>query len=116
MDIGIIDALKLSIESVKTWTTKNINKIIPKCTHITLLATNWIVDASLCYQDVNLSYVTATSMVNLQPDQEQLVEWQDDGLAFTTYSYNGKVRIYAVGGKPTKDYVIQAVIQEVIEV
>lgn len=114
--LSFIDALRVVTESIKAWTNNNIQLAIPKYTTITLLSSNWIGDKSPYYQDITLSCVTETSMVNLQPNQDQLAIWQDDGLAFTTYSSHGNVRVFVVGGMPTEDYIVQATVQEVIEV
>lgn len=114
--MNILQALETTIKSIKEWTLKNIQNAAPKYTTISLLAENWVADSLLYYQDVALSCVTETSMVNLQPSQTQLATWQDDGLAFTTYSSNGSVRVYVIGGLPTEDYIVQITIQEVIEV
>ena len=115
-NISIMEALKKVAESIKAWTLKNIQNTIPKYTTISLLAENWIADSLLYYQDIALDCVTENSMVNLQPNQMQLASWQDDGLAFTTYSSDGSVRVYVIGGLPEEDYIVQATIQEVIEV
>ena len=102
---------------VDTYATKTeLQNYIPKLTSITLTAANWTASNSIYYQDIALSCVTATSMVSLQPTPVQLASWQDDGFAFTTYSANGSVSVYVTGGKPTEDYTVQVIVQEVMEV
>jgi hypothetical protein len=109
--ISFMEALRIMTEAIKSWT----ESMLPKYTTISLPAANWIGDISPYYQDVELSCVTANSIVNLQPDQFQLASWQDDGLAFTTHSSDGSVRIYVSGGLPTEDYAVQVTVQKVLD-
>lgn len=88
----------------------NISAII---TTATLTSANWEGAASPYSQILESSYFTANSMVDLQPTPEQLAEWQDDGLAFTTSNDNGVVMVYVTGGKPTADITVQIKVQEV---
>lgn len=89
---------------------------IPKLTTITLKTASWSGNTSLYSQEIELSCATETSMVNLQPTPSQLASWQDEGFAFTTYSHNGSVSVYVTGGKPTEDYTLQVIVQNVLEV
>lgn len=109
--ISVIEALRIMTEHIKEWT----QSMLPKYATISLLAENWIGDTSPYYQDIELSCVTETSIVNLQPDQFQLASWQDDGFAFTTHSSNGSVRVYISGGLPTENYNVQVTVQEVVD-
>lgn len=88
-----------------------LQSLLPKVTTITLTS-NWVGDASPYYQDIALSCVTETSIVDLQPTPEQLNSWQDDGIAFTTLSGNGTVRVYVAGGKPSSAISVQVRVQE----
>ena len=89
-----------------------LQSMLPKVTTITLTS-NWVGDASPYYQDIALSCVTETSIVDLQPTPERLNSWQDDGIAFTTLSGNGTVRVYVAGGKPSSAISVQVRVQEV---
>lgn len=89
-----------------------LQSMLPKVTTITLTS-NWVGDVSPYYQDIALSCVTETSIVDLQPTPEQLNSWQDDGIAFTTLSGNGTVRVYVAGGKPSSTISVQVRVQEV---
>lgn len=89
-----------------------LQSLLPKVTTIALTS-NWVGDASPYYQDIALSCVTETSIVDLQPTPEQLNSWQDDGIAFTTLSGNGTVRVYVAGGKPSSAISVQVRVQEV---
>lgn len=93
-------------------TISMLQSMLPKVTTITLTS-NWVGDASPYYQDIALSCVTETSIVDLQPTPEQLNSWQDDGIAFTTLSGNGTVRVYVAGGKPSSAISVQIRVQEV---
>lgn len=90
-----------------------LQNMLPKVTTITLSKT-WGGSSSPYYQDVALSCVTETSVVDLQPTPTQLAQWQDDGLAFTTQSGNGTVRVYVAGGLPSAAISIQVKVQEVV--
>nr|DAF55391.1 MAG TPA: hypothetical protein [virus sp. ctoC338] len=92
-----------------------LQSMLPKVTTINLVA-GWGGNSSPYYQDVTLSCCTETSVVDLQPTPAQLASWQDEGLAFTTQSGNGIVRVYVAGGKPSGAISIQVKVQEVVEV
>jgi hypothetical protein len=109
--ISIMEAFRIMTESIKVWT----ESMLPKYATISLPAANWIGDASPYYQDVELSCVTESSIVNIQPDQLQLAAWQDECFAFTTLSSNGSVRVYVSGGLPTEDYTVQVTVQKVVD-
>lgn len=96
-------------------TIASLQALLPKVTSITL-GTSWNGNASPYYQDVALSCCTATSVVDIQPTYTQLADWQDDGLAFTTLSSDGSVRVYVVGGMPTETITVQVKVQEVVVV
>lgn len=81
---------------------------------ITLLATNWVGDASPYSQVVAIDGVTEYSQVNLTPGVEQLAIFHEKDLTFVTENENGVVTVYAIGDKPTNDYTIQANIMEVV--
>lgn len=93
-------------------TLEYVKKLLPKVTSITL-GTTWSGSASPYYQDVALAPATETSMVTLQPTPEQLATWQDEGLAFTTLSGDGTVRVYVAGSLPSEAITVQVMVQEV---
>lgn len=93
-----------------------IQALLPKVTNITLSAVSWNGDAAPYYQDITSSYVTQTSKVDIQPTAEQLAEWQSEGLAFSTLSFDGSFRVYVSDVKPTVDYTVQVTMQEMVEV
>lgn len=80
---------------------------------VTLLASEWVGDASPYSQVVTIAGVTANSLVDLQPSVEQLEIFHEKDLAFTTENDDGVVTVYAVGDKPQNDYTIQVTVMEV---
>ena len=62
---------------------------------------------------VNISGVTSTSKIDLQPTAAQLVELQDAEITLIAENNNGVITIYALNSKPTKDYTMQVLITEV---
>lgn len=93
-----------------------IQALLPKVTNITLSASAWSGSTAPYHQDITSSYVTQTSKVDIQPTAEQLAEWQNDGLAFSTLSFDGSFRVYVSDVKPTVDYTVQVTMQEMVEV
>lgn len=89
---------------------------MPKITTITLSENNWVFSANYYYQEVALGCCTPTSKVDLQPTYSQLATWQDDGLAFTTQSRDGIVRVWAIPDAPREDITVQVSVQEIMEV
>lgn len=101
---------------VDTYATKTeLQNLLPKVTSITL-GTTWGGTSSPYYQDIALPCVTETSMVDLQPTPDQLASWQDEGLAFTTLSGSGTVRVYVTGGLPTSAITVQVKVQGVLTI
>lgn len=92
------------------------NFCLPKIRSITLTENNWVFSANYYYQDVPVGACTPTSKVDLQPTYSQLATWQDDGLAFTTQSKDGIVRVWAIPDAPREDITVQISVQEVLGV
>lgn len=80
---------------------------------IELLAANWVGSDTPYSQIVNIAGVTENSQVDLTPDVEQLSIFYEKDLTFVTENDGGVVTVYAIGQKPTNDYVIQVTITEV---
>lgn len=80
---------------------------------VTLLAENWVGEASPYSQIVTIDGVTKYSQVDLTPSAEQLVIFFDKELTFTTANDNGVVTVYAIGQKPLNDYTMQVTLKEV---
>ena len=90
------------------------NKFAKNINSVTLLSDNWVGDASPYSQVVEINGVTPYSKVDLQPSVEQLTIFYEKDLAFVTENENGVVTVFCVGQKPVNDYVIQAVVTEVV--
>lgn len=84
-----------------------------KVTEIDLPASGWKGGESPYSQVVTVDGVSVNSKVDLQPSVEQLTEFHELDLAFTTENDAGVVTVYAVGDKPDKDYTVQVTILEV---
>ena len=85
-----------------------------KLTEVTLLASEWKGGESPYFQVVDVEGVSVNSLVNLQPSVEQLEIFHDKDIAFTTENNGGTVTVFAIGDKPSNDYIIQATIMEVV--
>lgn len=80
---------------------------------VELLAANWVGEGSLYSQVVPVYGVTPNSQVDLTPSVEQLAIFHDKDLALVAENEDGVVTVYAIGQKPTNDYLIQVTITEV---
>ena len=85
----------------------------PKSANITLLATDWVGEVSPYSQVVNISGVTPTSKIDLQPTAAQLVELQDAEITLMAENNNGTTTIYALNKKPTINLTMQVLITEI---
>lgn len=81
--------------------------------NISLLAANWVGNASPYSQIVTIDGVTPYSQVDLTPSVEQLAIFHDKDLAFVAENEDGVVTVYSIGDKPANDYTIQVTIKEV---
>ena len=82
-------------------------------TSVTLLASAWIGESSPYSQVVTIPDSTAYTKVDLQPSVEQLDIFHEKDLAFVVENDAGAITVYAIGDKPTNDYIIQATVTEV---
>lgn len=83
---------------------------------VTLLASAWQGSASPYSQIVAINGATVNSKIDLQPTAEQTEELQDEDIAFVAENNSGIITVYALNGKPTVDYVLQAQLTEVASV
>lgn len=104
--MGIMRTLTINGE------TYSVTPVVPT-TSVTLLANAWVYDGDYYSQIVEVPGVTAHTKVDLQPTPEQLVEFHNKVLGFTTKNVNGVVTVSAVGDKPSDDHVIQTTLTEV---
>ena len=80
---------------------------------VSLPATAWEGSDRLWHQVVTIDGTTEYSQVDLTPSAEQLTVFHEKDIAFTTENEDGIVTVFAIGDKPSNDYVIQATITEV---
>jgi hypothetical protein len=67
------------------------------------------------YQVVTIqnAIITNKSKVDLQPSPEQLVDFHDKDIAFTTVNEDGQVRVCVIGQRPMDDYTMKVTVTEV---
>ena len=80
---------------------------------VNLLANKWVGEGSLHSQVVPVYGVTPNSQVDLTPSVQQLAIFHEKDLALVAENEDGVVTVYAIGQKPTNDYMIQVTITEV---
>lgn len=80
---------------------------------VELLADKWVGEGNLYSQVVPVYGATPNSQVDLTPSVEQLAIFHDKDLALVAENEDGVVTIYAIGQRPTSDYMIQVTITEV---
>lgn len=103
-----------SLESGTGGTGGTGTTVSARISEIVLIASKWVGASSPYSQIVTVEGVTENSQVDLTPSAAQLsVFWEKD-LTFVTENENGVVTVYAIGQKPTSDYIIQCTITEVI--
>lgn len=81
---------------------------------VSLPSSAWSGSGSTYTQEVTINGITERSIINLQPSPEQLVELQDAEIALMIVNNNGIATAYAMNYKPTKDYEMQVLITEVV--
>ena len=90
------------------------NRFAKNINSVTLLSNNWTGEASPYSQVVDMVGITPYSKVDLQPSAEQLTIFHEKDLTFVTENENGVLTVFCIGQKPINDYIIQAVITEVV--
>lgn len=106
--------------NVKVWinTSESTNGadvvyVLPRIANIALSAANWVGDSEPYSQPVKVTSVTACSKVDLQPTAQQIVDLQNAETSLMIENDGGVLTCYAIGVKPTVDYNIDVLIQEV---
>ena len=87
--------------------------VLPRITTISLLADNWAGSSEPYSQVVEVNTVTSATKIDLQPTALQVVELQNAETSLMVENNGGVVTCYAIGNKPTVDYTMQVLLQEV---
>ena len=87
--------------------------VLPRIATVTLSKSAWNGNSEPYSQAVNIATATATSKVDLQPTAQQIVALQNSETSLMIENNNGAFTCYAIGSKPTQDYTMQVLIQEV---
>ena len=91
--------------------------ILPKSISVTIYPDKWVqASDDRWYQVVTVdnTIVTSHSKVDLQPSAEQLYVFHNKDLAFVTENKNGVVSVFCIGQVPTNEYIIRAIVTDVI--
>lgn len=87
--------------------------VLPRVATITLAADSWSGSSDPYSQSVEIATVTTASKVDLQPTAQQIVSLQNAEISLMIENNGGVLTCYAIGNKPTVDYTMQVLIQEV---
>lgn len=87
--------------------------VLPRVSTISLPASAWSGTKEPYSQVVEISTATASSKIDLQPSAQQIVDLQNAEISLMIGNDGGILTCYAIGNKPTVDYTMQVLIQEV---
>ena len=87
--------------------------VLPRISTITLNASAWSGSSEPYSQQIDIATVTTASKIDLQPTAQQIVSLQNEETSLMVENNGGVVTCYAIGNKPTVDYTMQVLIQEV---
>lgn len=104
--------------NVKVWINTSeegtgVVPVLPRVATITLSASAWTGSAEPYSQPIEIATVTSSSKVDLQPSAQQIVDLQNAEISLMIGNNGGTLTCYAIGNKPTVDYTMQVLIQEV---
>lgn len=80
---------------------------------LALPASAWVGADGIFSQVVAIEGITEYSKVDLLPSPEQLSELLSGKVSLMTANSNGAITVFAIGGAPTTDYSMQALVTEV---
>ena len=101
---------------LKTLTVNGVTyTVTPLVSNVQVRADAWEGSDGAYYQVVDVPGATANCKVNLQLTPEQVVEFGEQDIYFTTENNLGVVTIHAIGDKPLKDYSFQMTVTVVTD-
>ena len=89
---------------------------VAKLTQVDLPAAGWKGAISPYFQNVVIDGISASSMVTIQADLDQIAHLGENGTALYIENDGGVTTAYAVGSKPTVDLTVQVCLLEVVQV
>lgn len=102
---------------LKTLTINGVTyTVTPRISDVLVRANAWEGSDGAYHQVVDVPGATSNSKVNLQLAPNQVVEFGDQDIYFTTENNGGVVIVHAIGDKPLKDYIFQATVTVVTDV
>ena len=105
--------VKVWINTSETSTADGAIAVLPRIATITLAAAAWEGTTNPWSQAVSVAGVTESTKADLQPSAQLIVELQDAEISLMIENNNGALVCYAIGNKPTTDYTMQVLLQEV---
>lgn len=87
--------------------------VLPRIATISLPAASWTGSSEPYSQVVEINTVTTATKVDLQPSAQQIVSLQSSETTLMIENNGGVVTCHAIGNKPTVDYTMQVLLQEV---
>lgn len=85
----------------------------PKIIFVTIPASGWSGSNDLYFQELDVGEVNVNSKLDLQPTASQVANLQDEEISLMIENNNGVITCYAIGNKPSSDYIMQVLITEV---
>lgn len=105
-------------QNIKVWINTaeegtGVIPVLPRVSTINLSKASWSGSTEPYSQVVSVNTVTASTKIDLQPTAQQIVSLQNAETSLMIENNGGVVTCYAIGNKPTVDYTIQVLLQEV---
>ena len=105
-------------QNIKVWINTSeegtgVVPVLPRVSTISLPASAWSGTKEPYSQVVEILTATASSKIDLQPSAQQIVDLQNAEISLMIGNDGGNLTCYAIGNKPTVDYTMQVLIQEV---
>lgn len=114
VNLGAVTAYALAVKNGFEGTEQEwLASFHPSTASVTLPASGWSGDNPYT-QSISVAGATATSRVDMQPDETVLTQMLNDGVsALFIKNDNGALTAVAMGAAPTADLTVQATITEV---